>query len=665
MRQTQLIFCGFGLDSTETMSQLEPPADLQRNSVRRARRGMSCGSGCGCVPWVLLLAVAVLAYPFFQRGLLFPNTAVTPPICRQIRFFSAYAAAQDMPALYFLVDRRTNSSWLAVQVSEDQYLWSEFGSMAESAEDTIAQLLQDGNLPLPVQETVQGMIGMAAHPRIPQVALLSPALQDCRPAAQATLEHMFARDVLGTQSTDRQQEAAMETGATPASIETGSPFRPAEATQEPVVVSWGTVIVERGANIRSGPGLENEIVAVVPQGYLVAYVAESADGEWLKLEDGHWIFASLVATPGRNGSFASTISAESEGPSPYAVPQSVGEPTPPSAMPPSGTALDASDDTTAALRGQALNHVNHARALAGLAPVFLGDNPAAQSHADEMVRHQYLSHWNLAGLTPDMRYTLAGGEAYSTENVAFVGNIAGPECIPYTPGDWLENALDGLMESPGHRRNILRPEHTTLHLGVSWDCRILTVVQLFEGAYVTFDVPPTIAEGRLFMQGRLHHGAVLPRTGPAEGIRISYWPPPHPLTRGQLFQAAGYCSGTPVASVLVPLPLSYVYASDNPAWSHANCPTPYDADPQFPPPSTNNQAGALMQAAKQREPKPKLYAGLEILPDLWHVDPDGFAVQVDVSRLLTAFGPGVYTILLWGKVQGTPLPVSEYAVFVE
>ncbi len=665
MRKTQLISCGFGLDSTEAMSQCEPPADLQRNAVRRARRGMSCGSGCGCVPWVLLLAVAVLVYPFFQRGLLFPDTAGDPPICRQIRFFSAYAEVQGRPALYFLVDRRTNSSWLAVQVSEDQYLWSEFGSVAESAEDTIAQLLQDGNLPLLVQETVKGMIGMAANPRIPQVALLSPVLQDCRPAEQALLEHMFARDVLGAQSTGRQREAATETGATPASIETGPSSRPAEATREPIIVSWGTVIVERGANIRSGPGLDNEIVAVVPRGYLVAYVAESDDGEWLKLENGHWIFASLVATPGRNGSSDSTISAESEGPFPDAVLQSVDKPTPKPAIPPIGTELDAIDDTMAALRLQALNHVNHARARAGLAPVFLGNNTAAQGHADEMVRHQYLSHWNLAGLTPDMRYTRAGGEAYSAENVAFVGNIAGPECISYEPGDWLENALDSLMESPGHRRNILRPEHTTLHLGISWDCRILTVVQLFEGAYVTFDISPTIAEGRLFMQGRLHHGAVLPRTGPAEGIRISYRPPPHPLTRGQLFQAASYCSGTPVASVLVPLPLSYIYDSDNPSWSHTSCPTPYDADPQSLPPSTNNQASELMQAAKQRELEPKLYSGLEILPDIWHVDPDGFAVQVDVSRLLTAFGPGVYTILLWGQVQGTPFPISEYAVFIE
>ncbi len=664
MHKTELISRGFGVDSTEAMNQFEPPADLRRNIVQKATRGGPCCSGCGCASWMLLLIVAVLVYPLFQRGLFFPDTATTPPICRQIRFFSSYAEVQDMPAMYFLVDRRTNSSWLAVQASEDQYLWSEFGSVAGSTQDTVDQLLQDGNLPLLVQETIQGMVGMAASPRIPQVALLSPILQDCKPEDRTALEHIFARDVLGTQSTSQRREAAAEANSTSVATETGPDSRQMDAAQEQSTVSLGTVMAERGANIRSGPGREHGIVTVLPQGHLVAYVAASEDGEWLKLEDGNWIFAPLVATSGTGGPLDSTLWAEPEDRPSNAVPPLAVEPVLQPTITPVGAARNSTDEM-AALRLQALSHVNQARALEGLSPVLLGDNAAAQSHADEMARHQYLSHWNLAGLTPDMRYTLAGGEAYSAENVAFVGNIVGPECIPHEPAEWLKNALDGLMESPGHRRNILRPEHTTLHLGISVDCRILTVVQLFEGAYVTFDIPPTIAEGRLFMQGRLHNGAVLPRTGPAEGIRISYWPPPHPLTRGQLFRAAGYCPGIPIASILVPLPAFYTYDSDSSPWSHTGCLTPYAADPQSLPPLTNSQATELMQAAQQWEPNPETHSRLDILPDLWRVEPDGFAVQVDVSRLLATRGPGVYTILLWGEVQGAPRPLSEYAIFVE
>ena len=664
MLKTELISHGFGLDLAEVMNQFKPPADLRRNSAQKTPRGILHCSGCGCAPWVLLLIVAVLVYPFFQRGLLFPDTLVTQPICRQIRFFSSYAEVQDMPAMYFLVDRRTDSSWIAIQASDDQYLWSEFGSVVGVMQDTVAQLLQDGNLPILVQETVKGMVGMADSPRIPQIALLSPALQDCSPGDQTALEHIFARDVLGTQSTGRQREAATEASSTSTPTETGPDSGQVDVAQEQITASLGTVMAERGANIRSGPGLEHEIVTVVPHGHLVAYVAESDDGEWLQLEDGNWIFASLVTTSGKDESLDSTVLAEPGGRTPTSGPQLAAEPVLQPTTTPIAAAWDSTDEM-AALRLQALNHVNHARALEGLSPVLLGDNAAAQSHADEMARNQYLSHWNLTGLTPDMRYTLAGGEAYSAENVAFIGNIVGPECIPYEPAEWLENALDGFMESPGHRRNILRPEHTTLHLGISFDCRILTMVQLFEGAYVTFDIPPTIAEGRLFMQGRLHNRAVLPRTGPAEGIRITYWPPPHPLTRGQLFRAGGYCPGIPIASILVPLPAFYTYDSGSFSWNHTGCLTPYQSDPQSLPPLTNSQAHELMQAAKQWEPNPKTYSRLEILPDIWQVELDSFTVQADVSRLLATLGSGVYTILLWGEVQGAPLPISEYAIFVE
>ncbi len=540
--------------------------------------------------------------------------------------------------MYFLVDRRTNSNWLALQVSADQYLWSEFGAIAGGTQGTVAQLLQNGNLPRVVQNAIQGVVGLAASPRIPQAVLLSPVLQDCNPTDQTALEQQFARDVLGTDVADRPRETT---------------------AQEQIAIFLGTVIAERGANIRSGPGLEYGIVTAVPYGHMVAYIAKSEDGAWLHLEDGNWILSVLVATPDQNGLRAPLLTAEPAVPPSTSAPRNTVIP-----LPPLAAALNSTTEM-AALRLQALQHVNHARAAEGLAPVSLGDNAAAQSHAEEMARHQYPSHWNLAGLTPDMRYTLAGGEAYSAENVTIKGNLVGSECISYEPAEWLESALDGLMESPGHRRNILRPEHTTLHLGLSMNCRVLTVVQLFEGAYVTFDIPPTLAEGRLVMQGRLHRGAVLPHMGPAEGIRITYWPPPHPLTRGQLFRAASYCAGVPVASILVPLPAFYSYDPNSSTWSHTRCLTPYESDPQSPPPSTHEQANELKQAAKEWEADPEPDTRLAILPDIWHVDQDRFAVQADVTRLLAELGPGVYTILLWGEVQDRPLPLSKYAIFVE
>ena len=641
------------------MYQNERPAGLQQDftqKIKPAQRGNSCCSGCGCAPWALLFIIGVLGYPYIQRGLLSPATPVTQPICRQVRFLSSYAEVQGMPAMYFLVARRSNSNWLAVHVEQDQFMWSDIGSVAGGIQDTAAQILQDGSLPLWVQDAINGAVRLAVSPLIPQVVLLSPMLEDCSLEDQLALEHIFARDILGMEPTDEQPDAAVSR-PTPA---VASEETEAEAVQEQVTVYLGTVIAEYGANIRTGPGLEHKIATVLPHGHLVAYVAGSEDGEWLHLESGNWIFASLVAAPEAAGSLDSVDEAGSEISAPTSAPQPVLLPT----VRPTAADLNSTAEMTT-LRLQALNHVNRARAQEGLSPIFLGDNAAAQSHANEMAQHQYLSHWNLAGLTPDMRYTLAGGEAYSAENVAFVGNIVGSECIPHEAAEWLESTLDGLMESPGHRSNILRSEHTTLNLGIAHDCRILTIVQLFEGEYVAYDTPPTIKEGQLLMQGLLYNGATLPRTGPAEGIRISYWPPPYSLNRGQLFRAASYCSGTPIASILVPLPAFYIYDSDGASWSHASCLTPYESDPQSQPPRTYSQARDLMHEAQQWKAKPITYPRLQISPDIWRVDQNRFFVQADISQIVTALGPGVYTVLLWGDVNGTPVPVSKYAIFME
>ena len=42
-----------------------------------------------------------------------------------------------------------------------------------------------------------------------------------------------------------------------------------------------------------------------------------------------------------------------------------------------------------------------------------------------------------------------------------------------------------------------------------------------------------------------------------------------------------------------------------------------------------------------------------------------FTVTADISELLSKYGPGVYTILLWGKVDGEDVPISQYSIFHE
>ena len=49
-----------------------------------------------------------------------------------------------------------------------------------------------------------------------------------------------------------------------------------------------------GANLRSGPGVQFERIEGVEQGTDLTAVAQDASGDWLKLDNGLWVFAALV-----------------------------------------------------------------------------------------------------------------------------------------------------------------------------------------------------------------------------------------------------------------------------------------------------------------------------------------------------------------------------------
>ncbi len=54
------------------------------------------------------------------------------------------------------------------------------------------------------------------------------------------------------------------------------------------------VIALRGANLRAGPGVEFDRVDGAEEGQVLTIAAQDDSGEWLKLDDGSWIFAALV-----------------------------------------------------------------------------------------------------------------------------------------------------------------------------------------------------------------------------------------------------------------------------------------------------------------------------------------------------------------------------------
>ena len=98
---------------------------------------------------------------------------------------------------------------------------------------------------------------------------------------------------------------------------------------------------------------------------------------------------------------------------------------------------------------------NEERAARGLAPLELDPRlvPVARAHSTEMFRQRYFSHTSAATGSPFDRITAAGiGYTRAGENLAYARSVA--------------TAHRGLMESPGHRENILRPEFTRIGVGV-------------------------------------------------------------------------------------------------------------------------------------------------------------------------------------------------------
>jgi uncharacterized protein YkwD len=120
------------------------------------------------------------------------------------------------------------------------------------------------------------------------------------------------------------------------------------------------------------------------------------------------------------------------------------------AGPPSG-ALEQDPDA----EQQMLDLVNMERSRAGLQPLVADDHlrDVARAHSLEMFQMDYFSHTSPTAGTPFDRMHAAGIQfLVAGENLAYAPNV--------------QVAHQGLMNSPGHRANILRPEFGRVGIGV-------------------------------------------------------------------------------------------------------------------------------------------------------------------------------------------------------
>ncbi|HVP22931.1 MAG TPA: CAP domain-containing protein [Conexivisphaerales archaeon] len=270
-----------------------------------------------------------------------------------------------------------------------------------------------------------------------------------------------------------------------------------------------------------------------------------------------------------------------------------------------------------------LQLINQDRAtLGGLTPVTLNLRLAAQQHAYSMLVNGYLSHWDTQGLKPYMRYTIAGGQGYVAENVAFIRAIGG-----YHSTASVEDAVKRLeyemvyndaAHNNGHRDNILDQYHTGVSVGIAYDSDSVYLVQDFTNDYLNWTSPITMsATGTITLSGTLS-GA---RGVSGDGVQMV-----------QVF----------FDQAPVQLNVSQLSAS------------PYDGE---------YDQGTFIAGVVQ--PGYTVPVGTTVSATQWDVTHAGISLTFSLGQVIRSHGPGCYTLYLaWQNSSGKQELLTSYTIFV-
>ena len=341
-------------------------------------------------------------------------------------------------------------------------------------------------------------------------------------------------------------------------------------------------------------------------------------------------------------------------------------PEPTATHQPQPTPAPTRDEELASARQLMLELINEARADAGSPPVVLGSNRAAQVHADNHLAGCFGGHWGLDGTKSYMRYALAGGYQTNAENTSglefCIRAEHGYAAIRSTEYG-ARQAMDGLLDSPGHRRAILDPVYRKVNLGIAWDRFNFRVVQQFEGDYVEYSRLPAIEGDRIAFAGEVKNGVVF---GLDQGlhVQIAYHPPLRPLTPGQVARAYCVTPDRPVAYLREPPTGDWYYPDDTLPTTYSSCGDPRDVPPDAPTPQSYQEALELSKKVRAASPLVQIPASMDaVTASRWKVSGGSFSITADIGDVLDEHGPGIYTVILFGSLDGDLKAISEYSIF--
>src|SRR5690349_17584128 len=186
-------------------------------------------------------------------------------------------------------------------------------------------------------------------------------------------------------------------------------------------------------------------------------------------------------------------------------------------------------DKFSELRANLLEMVNEERAVEKLKPVEMDDlaTRVATAHATEMATHQFASHWGRDGLKAYHRYSFAGGNDATEENVSAADNTWSNK-LSDLKQDTAYLHLRLYREKPpndGHRRTILAPQHTHVGFGIAVEKLRLRLVELFVARYVDVKAVPRAAKSKSVVP---FAGKLLKRDHSLNYVEVYYEPLPQP-----------------------------------------------------------------------------------------------------------------------------------------
>lgn len=156
----------------------------------------------------------------------------------------------------------------------------------------------------------------------------------------------------------------------------------------------------------------------------------------------------------------------------------------------------------------ALNQINSEREKHGLKPLSLFiNNTVAQQHAEEMASYEYLSHWNLKGYKPYMRWGFEGFTWFGISES--LGATFIEDGIVWTQGKLLETIRDNIYSMVyndaesnwGHRDDLLDPCHNYVAIGIAFSEKMFGLVINSIDNYILWYEKPRILDSKLYMSG--------------------------------------------------------------------------------------------------------------------------------------------------------------------